>query len=83
MGKKMRGQVWIYTLFMVFIGLIIALNLAPTLASTQANAVSNVTLFPSGSIEKTMMGMIPWVFVAAVLIAAMVMLNPMNRSEGQ
>ena len=80
--KKLRGQMWIYTLFIAFIGLIIALNLAPTVADQTGIAFSNATLFPANTPAKVVGELTPFVFVTAVVIAMIIMLNPFNRPEG-
>jgi hypothetical protein len=82
--SKLRGQAWIYTLFIAFIGLIVALNLIPSIAdqvnlSQAAKNSSGSLIFQTGDMATTMMDMIPWIFVVSVIIAMMIMLNPFNN----
>lgn len=79
---KLRGQLGVVEMMILFIMFIIAMALLPTLGTQVDIAFGNTSLFPMNGVTATVGKLVPFLFVVIVVMSGLLLLNPYRRQEG-
>jgi uncharacterized BrkB/YihY/UPF0761 family membrane protein len=78
--NKLRGQLGVVEMMILFIMFIVALALLPTIGQQTDVALGNTTLFPTNGVTSTVGKLVPFLFIIIIIMSGLLLLNP-NRPQ--
>lgn len=78
---KLRGQIGMVELIIFVIMLVMGFALLPTVGSSVDAATGNATLFPDNSPAKLMAGLVPFIFIAILIMSGILLMGRQTRQE--
>jgi len=79
--KRLRGQIGMVELIIFVIMLVMGFALVPTVGSAVDSAMGNKTLFPDSSPTAMMAGLVPFIFIAILIMSGILLMGRQTRQE--